>query len=79
MLSSIIGSTMMVNSFHHQAIKAPAPGLKIAAASSDGIIEAFEMDGGRIIGVQWHPEMMAARGNGDMLALFRYFVDICTS
>ena len=78
-LHSLLGSSAMVNSFHHQAIKAPAPGLKIAATSSDGIIEAFEMDGGRIIGVQWHPEMMAAHGNGDMLALFRYFVDICTS
>ena len=78
-LHSLLGSSAMVNSFHHQAIKAPAPGLKIAATSSDGIIEAFEMDGGRIIGVQWHPEMMAAHGNDDMLALFRYFVDICTS
>ena len=78
-LHNLLGSSAMVNSFHHQAIKAPAPGLKIAATSSDGIIEAFEMDGGRIIGVQWHPEMMAAHGNGDMLALFRYFVDICTS
>ena len=78
-LHNLLGSSAMVNSFHHQAIKAPAPGLKIAAASSDGIIEAFEMEGGRIIGVQWHPEMMAAHGNGDMLALFRYFVDICTS
>ena len=78
-LHNLLGSSAMVNSFHHQAIKAPAPGLKIAAASSDGIIEAFEMEGGRIIGVQWHPEMMAAHGNGDMLALFRYFMDICTS
>ena len=78
-LHRLLGASAMVNSFHHQAIKAPAPGLKIAATSADGIIEAFEMEGGRIIGVQWHPEMMAAHGNGDMLALFRYFVDICTS
>ena len=28
-------------------------------------------------GVQWHPEMMAAFGNGQMLEIFRRFGELC--
>jgi putative glutamine amidotransferase len=49
--------SLWVNSKHHQAVKAPAPGLVISAVASDGIIEALE-DPNRpfLLGVQWHPE-----------------------
>ncbi len=48
-----------VNSFHHQAIKIPAPGFSITAKSQDGIIEAIEdQSRGFVCGVQWHPELM---------------------
>ena len=50
-------TSLWVNSKHHQAVKAPAPGLVISAVASDGIIEALE-DPTRpfLLGVQWHPE-----------------------
>ncbi len=48
-----------VNSYHHQAIKDLAPGLKVMALSSeDGIIEAFYHPERRFtVGIQWHPEL----------------------
>lgn len=49
-------SKLMVNSFHNQAVKDVAPGFKVSAISSDGVVEAIEKD--NIIGVQWHPEIM---------------------
>jgi len=49
-----------VNSFHHQAVRAVAPGLRAVGWSQDGLIEAIE-DPSRpfVIGVQYHPEEMA--------------------
>jgi putative glutamine amidotransferase len=49
-------STVTVNSFHHQAVKDPAPGFLVSAVAPDGTIEAIEKD--HILGVQWHPEIM---------------------
>ena len=52
-----------VNSYHHMAVDVPAPGLRVAARSDDGVIEALEQqnaDGRFFLAVQWHPEMMAA-------------------
>lgn len=43
-----------VNSHHHQAVKAVAPSLRVAARTEDGLVEALEGDG--IVCVQWHPE-----------------------
>lgn len=43
LLHTISGSELFkVNSFHHQAVKDPAPGFVISAISSDGIVEAIE-------------------------------------
>ncbi len=47
---------ILVNSFHHQAIKQVAQDFKITAISEDGIVEAIEKD--NILAVQWHPEQM---------------------
>ncbi len=49
-----------VNSFHHQAVKVPGPGMKISACASDGTIEAIEFSGGNqfAVGIQWHPECL---------------------
>ena len=52
------GSTMPVNSMHHQAVKTLAPGLVVTAQAEDGVIEAIESEGpGYLVGVQWHPEV----------------------
>ena len=61
-LAHILGTTsLLVNSLHHQAIKDVAPGLTVAARAPDDLIEAVEVEGHPFaIGVQWHPEELAA-------------------
>ena len=76
-LASVLGRTEVgVNSRHHQAIKDVAPGFRVTATSPDDIVEAIEAyPSCRIMGVQWHPENMAAEGGDEgMKALFRFFV-----
>jgi putative glutamine amidotransferase len=61
-----------VNSQHHQAIRDPGDGLRVAARAPDGVIEAVERSAGPwCIGVQWHPE---AEGGATAAALFADFV-----
>lgn len=56
-LRSVSGERFMTNSFHHQGVKDPAPGLRVAALAADGMIEALEsVDDRFILLVQWHPE-----------------------
>ena len=48
-----------VNTAHHQAVKAVAPGLVAVGWTSDGVIEAIEAPDRRfVVGVQWHPEYL---------------------
>ena len=62
---------LFVNSFHHQAVTAPGPRLKVTATAPDGIIEAVESTEHKpVIGVQWHPECMGDDG----LPLFQWLV-----
>ena len=50
-------STFVVNSFHHQAVKGLAKGLKVFAISEKGLVEGFYKSGYPfLVGVQWHPE-----------------------
>ena len=64
LLAEVMGTTVLpVNSFHHQAVKEPAPGFKVCARSNDGIIEAVESTEYKsMIGVQWHPECFILNG-----------------
>ena len=67
----------MVNSFHHQAVKAVPFGFSTAAETADGIVEAIEATGERFcLGVQWHPEELFET---DEFAkrIFSAFVDSC--
>lgn len=75
-LCGICGGEAVIhtNSFHHQAVKQPAPGVVVSAVADDGIIEAIEKpDYGFLLAVQWHPEMFYRR-NSHAAALFRAFV-----
>ncbi len=64
-----------VNSFHHQAVKTPAEGLRTVAVSPDGVIEAVESTEHKsVIGVQWHPECFCMNNDDCMSPLFRWLV-----
>jgi len=53
------GARARVNSSHHQSVRSPGQGLRVAARAPDGIVEAVEWAGpGWVVGVQWHPERM---------------------
>jgi putative glutamine amidotransferase len=64
-----------VNSRHHQAVAAAAPGLVVSATSPDGLVEGFEAAAGSpwMIGVQWHPENLAPAGDAPSRRLFEDF------
>ncbi|HBV98106.1 MAG: peptidase C26 [Peptococcaceae bacterium BICA1-7] len=63
LLSSILRpGVIRVNSFHHQAVRNPAPGFIISARSPDGVAEAIESrDSSFTLGVQCHPETLWKR------------------
>lgn len=76
LLGRILGvGEIAVNSFHHQGVSGVAPGFIQTAAADDGINEAIELPHYPVLGVQWHPEPMAAEGDEKMLALFRWLTD----
>jgi len=63
-----------VNSFHHQAVDRLGQGLRAAAWSPDGVIEAVEDDSdGMFMGVQWHAESLV--DFPEQLALFSALVE----
>ncbi|MGE7714784.1 gamma-glutamyl-gamma-aminobutyrate hydrolase family protein [Priestia megaterium] len=74
-LHDLYGNQALINSFHHQAIKDVAPGFEVSAWAKDGVIEAIEKQGEQfVVGVQWHPEMMA-KEHTSMLKLFKLFME----
>lgn len=76
LLHSFFGTEeLKVNSYHHQAVKDLASGFKITATAFDGVIEAIEMDGEPVMGVQWHPEMMLD-AQPEMQKLFNGFIQL---
>jgi putative glutamine amidotransferase len=60
-LAAVMGERVVVGaSWHHQAIRTPAPGLQVVASADDGTIEAVELrDHPWLLAVQWHPEITA--------------------
>ncbi len=60
-LAAVIGEKVVVGaSWHHQAIRTPAPELVVVARAADGTIEAVELPGHPwLLAVQWHPEITA--------------------
>lgn len=75
-LYDILGDNTITNSFHHQSVKDIAPGFVISAMSRDNVVEAIEKVGEEfVVGVQWHPEVMAAQENEKMKKLFEVFIE----
>lgn len=75
-LGRLYGNEVLTNSFHHQAISRLGKDLRVTGKTHDNIIEVIEGERKEfLLGVQWHPEMMSARGNKEMLKIFQEFVE----
>jgi putative glutamine amidotransferase len=57
-LQGLLGARATVNSLHHQAVLDLSPGLRVAACSADGVVEAAVGIGIPVLAVQWHPEQI---------------------
>ena len=67
---------ILVNSFHHQAVKDLGKGATVLAKSDAGLIEAISIDNSKFaVAVQWHPEMMF--DSEEQLDLIKAFVKEC--
>ena len=75
-LAGLVGAgPLMVNSTHHQAVRAPGAGVVVSALAPDGVVEALELAGPAFaLGVQWHPEA-AARHEPRHAAIYRGLVE----
>jgi putative glutamine amidotransferase len=61
LVGGMLGESVAVKSYHHQAINELAQGLVVTARSDDGVIQAVELaDVPFGVAVQWHPEEDAA-------------------
>lgn len=76
-LFHLVGKEIMTgNSFHHQAIKTLADGLKVMAKSHDGMIEGvYAPDKKYLRAYQWHPERLYSFDDNKIL--FDDFINTC--
>ncbi len=56
--AELLGESATTNSWHHQAVDRCGAGLVVTGRASDGVVEAVELPGAPVLGVQWHPEWM---------------------
>lgn len=54
----LFGGDVVTNSWHHQAVDRCGVGVVVTGSTSDGVVEAIEVPGHPVLGVQWHPEWM---------------------
>ena len=75
-VSKLFSKESQVNSVHRQSIKDLAPNFRVTAVDPrDQTIEAIEsIDEHRIIGLQWHPEFLVNKEDGN-LELFEYLLN----
>jgi len=74
-LAALLGESVEVRCYHHQAVADVGEGLVVSAWDADGVIEALEAPGERfVLAVQWHPEEDLAD-----LRLFSAIVDAARS
>ena len=69
--------TLEVNTTHHQAVKKIGNGLVVNATAEDGLIEGIESPRHFfVLGVQWHPEVLAPR-RAPQRRIFSCFIEAC--
>ncbi len=66
-----LGAKFKVNSLHHQCVDILGEDLQICGISEDKTIEAFMDKNNKILGVQWHPEMMLNSNGKNIFAIFK--------
>lgn len=57
-LHTLYGTSVTVNSAHHQSIDKPGADLQIIQTATDGTPEAIAHTSLPVLGVQWHPERL---------------------
>src|SRR5262245_32841418 len=77
-LATQLGATELpVNTFHHQALRDLAPGLRVTGRAPDGVIEAVEGTGPNFVGgVQCHPEELWEQADPRWARVFAAFADV---
>ena len=58
LLSTLYPASVGVNSLHHQTLAVLGNDLVVSATAPDGVVEAVELPGHDLLGVQWHPELL---------------------
>lgn len=75
-INKSLGDEILVNQYHHQAVKKLGEGFVATAHSRDGVIEAMEYTGDQYIScVQFHPESMIDHEE-NFLDIFKDLVEI---
>ena len=78
-LAHALGTTTIdVSSFHHQTIDRLGDGLRVVAASADGVPEAVELPGRPVLAVQWELQE-EWRIDRRFLGAWEWFVDTARS
>jgi putative glutamine amidotransferase len=77
-LATQLGATELpTNTFHHQALREIAPGLRVTGHAPDGVIEAVEASGpGFVAGVQCHPEELWEQADPRWARMFEAFAGV---
>lgn len=79
LLHKLTGSEKFrVNSLHHQANRDVSGSFRISGKASDGVVEAVESkEHPFALGLQWHPEAMAATDDVASLNIYEGFIAAC--
>ena len=73
-LSRFLPGRAVVNSTHHQAVRALPHGFMACAVAPDGVVEAMQATGGRrLFAVQFHPERLFSQDRR-MLGIFNTLI-----
>lgn len=51
------GVSVGANCIHHQAVAELGRNVEVVGRAADGVVEAVEVAGAAVVGLQWHPEM----------------------
>ncbi len=75
LIARVMGKRVVgVNTYHHQSLRKIAPSCRAVGFAPDSIVEAIEVSGYKMIGVQWHPENLY-KEHPEQKALFDWLME----